>query len=294
MVSVEPNVSLEVLDWGGDGPPLVLLAGFGQTAHSFDGFAERFTDKHHVYGITRRGFGASSHPAPTDENYALARLAADVLAVDAQLGLVRPVIAGHSVAGQELSEIGARHPNEVSGLIYLDAANAQAFFGPHSDVLYPIAGEVRDDLSRLVSSRPSEARRIIAKLRAELPRLERGLSWYEAAIAGAPDDPASQQTPAEKAVQDAVVRGARVHGGLTLPILAIAADPPACAPNCTSPASRRYAAETAAQTGDFARANPRAVIVRLPHADHFVWESNPNEVARAMNTFMDSLRLSPK
>ncbi len=32
-VTVEPDVKLEVLDWGGAGRPLVFLAGLGNTAH---------------------------------------------------------------------------------------------------------------------------------------------------------------------------------------------------------------------------------------------------------------------
>jgi len=56
-------MTLEVLDWSVKGRPLVLLAGLGITAHVFDGFAEKLTDSYHVYGITRRGYGASSKPA---------------------------------------------------------------------------------------------------------------------------------------------------------------------------------------------------------------------------------------
>src|SRR5580692_826606 len=40
-VTVEEGVQLEVLDWGGTGRPVVLLAGRGFTAHVFDGFAEK-------------------------------------------------------------------------------------------------------------------------------------------------------------------------------------------------------------------------------------------------------------
>jgi hypothetical protein len=43
-VTVEEGVQLEVLDWGGTGRPVVLLAGRGFTAHVFDGFAEKLTD----------------------------------------------------------------------------------------------------------------------------------------------------------------------------------------------------------------------------------------------------------
>src|SRR5882757_1083798 len=62
-VTVNQGVRLEVLDWGGSGRALVLLAGSGNTAHVFDDFAPKLTGGAHVYGITRRGFGASDHPA---------------------------------------------------------------------------------------------------------------------------------------------------------------------------------------------------------------------------------------
>lgn len=288
-VEVEPGVSLEVLDWGGAGPPLVFLSGFGGTAHTFEGFAERFTGKHRVYSVTRRGFGRSSRPDPKDENFTVGRLAADVVAVLQELKLRRPVLVGHSVAGQELSEIGINHPKLVAGLIYLDAANSQAFYGPQSNVLYPIAGEVRHDLRQLVASQPSEARRIIAKLRAELPRLERGLDWYEAAIEDAADRSAATQASPEKAVSDAVVRGARVHGPIGVPILSIAADPPRCEPNCDSPASKAFRAQVAAETIDFEKANPSAVVVRIPRGGHFIWKTNGEEVQRHMNSFLAKL-----
>src|SRR5690242_15116329 len=61
-VAVAPGVRLEVLDWGGSGPPLVFLSGLQDVAHGFDDFAPRFTDRHHVLAITRRGYGASSRP----------------------------------------------------------------------------------------------------------------------------------------------------------------------------------------------------------------------------------------
>src|SRR5881398_1237736 len=52
-VSVDKDVRLEVLDWGGSGRPIVLLAGGGDTAHVYDDFAPKLTPTFHVYGITR-------------------------------------------------------------------------------------------------------------------------------------------------------------------------------------------------------------------------------------------------
>ena len=132
-MTVEPDVKLEVLDWGGPqdgkpGRPLVFLSGLGDTAHVYDEFAPRFTAHYHVYGITRRGFGASSKPEPTDANYSADRLGEDVVAVIDALHLDHPVLAGHSIAGEELSWVGNHDPKKVAGLIYLDAGDYYGFY----------------------------------------------------------------------------------------------------------------------------------------------------------------------
>jgi alpha-beta hydrolase superfamily lysophospholipase len=77
-VSVGDGVRLEVLDWGGSGRAVVLLAGGGDTAHVFDDFAPKLRTHNHVYGITRRGFGASGY---ADAKNVGDRLGEDVLAV---------------------------------------------------------------------------------------------------------------------------------------------------------------------------------------------------------------------
>jgi pimeloyl-ACP methyl ester carboxylesterase len=130
LVSVEPDVKLQVLDWGGTGRPLIFLSGLGDDAHVYDKFALKFTEKYHVYAITR--LGASSKPAPTNENYKADRLGDDVLAVIDALKLDRPVLVGHSIAGEELSSVGSRHPEKISGLIYLDAGMGYAYYDPGS------------------------------------------------------------------------------------------------------------------------------------------------------------------
>ena len=122
-ITVGQAVRLEVIDWGGPGRTLVFLSGMGNTAHVYDTFAPQFTDRFHVVGITRRGFGASSRPT---RDYSVQQLADDVLGVINQLHLDRPILVGHSIAGEELSFIGARYRNRIGGLIYLDAAHDRA------------------------------------------------------------------------------------------------------------------------------------------------------------------------
>lgn len=64
MIAVDQDVKVEVLDWGGTGRPLMLLAGKGFTAHEFDQFAPTLTNSYHVYGITRRGYGCPPFRRP--------------------------------------------------------------------------------------------------------------------------------------------------------------------------------------------------------------------------------------
>lgn len=51
------------------------------------------------------------------------RLADDDLRVFDALKLLAPVVVGHSVAGNELSQLGIHHYERVGGLVYLDALN---------------------------------------------------------------------------------------------------------------------------------------------------------------------------
>src|SRR5687767_12970390 len=101
-VTMGDGVRLEVLDWGGSGRAIVLLAGGGNTAHAFDDFAPLLAGRYRVYGITRRGWGASGFsesPDPVD------RLRADLLSVLDALEVERPVLVGHSIAGAEMSAL---------------------------------------------------------------------------------------------------------------------------------------------------------------------------------------------
>ena len=115
-VDVGDDVSLEVLVWGGSGRSVVLLTGSGNTAHVFDEFAEKLSGDYRVYAITRRGFGASSHP---DAGFTDQRLADDVLKVLDSLNIEKPVLFGHSMAGSELTTLGSEHPDRLAGLVYL-------------------------------------------------------------------------------------------------------------------------------------------------------------------------------
>ena len=185
-VTVENNVRLEVLDWGGSGRPIVLLAGMGNTAHVFDEFAPKLTSDFHVYGITRRGFGASSVP---EFGYDADRLGEDVLAVIDSLHLSTPVLAGHSVAGQELSSLGSRHPERISGLIYLDAAYPYAYAAPQTELwrkLNELQSCLKDLQKHAASTNPRDNPKKLVQdlLQTRLPPFQKELEEFERFLPG--------------------------------------------------------------------------------------------------------------
>lgn len=117
-VTTAPGVSLEVIDWGGSGRPLVFLPGGGLSAHEFDDFAPPLADEYRVLGISRRGSGASSDVPPDS----LGVLVDDIVAVLDSLEVRRAVLIGHSFAGMEMDLFAEMHPDRCAGLVYLDAA----------------------------------------------------------------------------------------------------------------------------------------------------------------------------
>ena len=199
-LTVDKGVKLEVLDWGGTGRPLVLLTGLGSTAHVFDDFAPKLTPRYHVYGITRRGYGASSAPTPDATNYTADRLGDDVIAVLDSLKPEKPILAGHSIAGEELSSIGTRHPERVAGLIYLDAAYAYAYYDlPGPDRVDISVRELQKELERFEEDKPpAEQKQFVQKLLQDsLPGLEKDLDGIQHFQDAAPAQPQSGPSPTE-------------------------------------------------------------------------------------------------
>lgn len=290
-VAVAPDVKLEVLDWGGTGSPIMFLQGLNATAQSFDGFASKFTDKHHVYGITRRGLSPSSVPPPSNENYDANRLGDDVVAVMAALKIERPVLVGESIAGQELSSIGSRYPELVAGLVYLDATGPFAFYAPNTNAMAVDVATVRRDLEQLPkeAGSPSRSLALIHEIQDTIPSLQSGLQQYAGILATLKELPPQQRTPQQQAF-DAIQANPRKYTAIMAPILAIIAVPHACGTKCDGPSVKALAEEDKIRADAFEKGNPNARVVRLAYADHEVYRSNEVEVRREMNAFMDKLQ----
>ena len=300
-VSLDKDLKMEVLDWGGTGRPVILLAGLGYDAHVFDAFAPKLNSYYHVYGISRRGYGGSSAPKPDRENYSADRLGDDVLAVMDALRIEHPVLVGHSIAGEELSSIGSRYPDRVAGLVYLDAGYAYAYYNddakqgqdPVADITM-----VQVELDKFKNYLPSKEQRIEAEhlLNVSLPRLERDIREGLKQAQNAPDNaPAPPDTPSARA-GIAIRRGTEIYAGVKCPVLAIFAVPHDFGPlGKDDPAARaemvaRDVELVSEQADAFQRGNPQARVVRIANANHFVFRSNEADVVREMNDFIAKLQ----
>lgn len=299
-VNVENDVKLEVLDWGGTGRPLVLLAGMGFDAHVYDTFAAQLVQNFHVYGITRRGFGASSAPKPDCGNYSADRLGDDVLAVLDSLKIDRPVLVGHSLAGEELSSIGSRFPEKAAGLIYLDAANSYAFYNDGATQGDPIvdSADLRTELDQLIAQLPPKEMkaRVRHVLDVSIPRMERDLREILKQAESAPDLPPPPPDNPMFRSMTAITREVQIFSRVKSPMLAIYAAPHDMRQASGGDPAKQAALEASdlGQVKEQAKAvqtaNPSAHVVLLPHADHFVFKSNEADVLREMKGFVVALQ----
>ena len=273
-VKVASDVELEVLDWGGRGRPLVLLPGLGDTAHVFDTFALELTSNYHVFGITPRGCGASSAPEPTSANYAADRLGNDVVAVIDSLNLDRPILAGHSVAGEVLSSVGTHYPEKVSALIYIDAGYAYALYDQEHGDLVLDAIALRDELNEVHLGTLPRNPKQLNELLVEVQRLEKKLQQRK-------DDfsQISAPNPIDNPISVALLDGQQQFTQISLPVLAIFNVP-------HSPVFRRTMED---QVHAFKTEIPRVHIIRIENADHYLFQSKEADVVQAINAFIASL-----
>lgn len=285
-IAVDRDVRLEVLDWGGAGRPVVLLAGGEKTAHDFDRFGPVLAAHYRVYGITRRGIGASSRP---DSGYEADRLGDDVLAVIDSLRLIKPVLVGSSRAGEELSSIGSRQPTRVAGLVYLDAGFYYAYYDSTRGNLGLEILDLSRKLDRLQWGPIGDYRELQALIReladVSLPRVERHLRDWQRAV-----DSVGDRIPLPSHDRGSVIQkiwaGSQMYTHIDAPLLAIYA-----APHRETPPEMRAIDSTSAVdlANGFKRVVPSARIVFLRDANHLLWESHEADVLREMRVFIDGL-----
>ena len=107
-------------DWslgGNSGAQAVLLHGLASNARFWDLAAPYLAGHMQVVALDARGHGLSAKP---DDGYDFPAVARDVAAFIGGLGLVRPLLIGHSWGGNLALQVAADYQDLVSGLVCID------------------------------------------------------------------------------------------------------------------------------------------------------------------------------
>ena len=157
------GIRLHYLDWGGSGPTLIFLGGMGCSAYIFNRFAPRFTDNFRVLALTRRGQGDSDTP---ETGYDADTLTEDIRQFMDHLNVEKAILAGHSLAGVELTHFAGTYPTRVEKLIYLDAMDDR-----RAETTIIQQNPLRNIRIRKEKSSPRTLEEYIADMKMNSPRL---------------------------------------------------------------------------------------------------------------------------
>jgi esterase len=113
---LDGGLKLHYLDWGGDGPPLVMLHGLSGHARTWDHTAAGLGDRYRVFALDQRGHGDSDWAS----EYGFALMTADLLGFLDTLDLREVTLMGLSMGGVVSFLFAASHPDRVSRLVVLD------------------------------------------------------------------------------------------------------------------------------------------------------------------------------
>ncbi len=103
-------------DWGGEGPPLVLLHGLSGHSRTWDDTAVALSGRYHVLALDQRGHGDTDW-AP---KYGFAPMAGDLLGFLDALDLRQVTLMGLSMGGIVSFVFAAVHPERIRRLVVMD------------------------------------------------------------------------------------------------------------------------------------------------------------------------------
>nr|WP_158882379.1 alpha/beta hydrolase [Amycolatopsis anabasis] len=111
----------DVVDFGGEGPPILLLHGLMGRARTWWSVAQWLVRYGHVVGIDARGHGRG----PAEGPWHTERFVADLAAFVRELDEGPVVVIGHSMGGLHAWGLAATHPELVRAVVCEDIAPDQ-------------------------------------------------------------------------------------------------------------------------------------------------------------------------
>lgn len=266
------GLGFRYLDWGKpEAPPIVLLHGGGQSAHTWDPCCLALARRYRCLALDQRGHGDSDW-SPGGA-YAIEDHASDIAGFVDALALREPIVAGMSMGGINALAYAARFASRLRALVSIDIG-PDVQFEPVQRLMQGLGAYRRfkspeDAADRLSSLGARRARALLKDTLSRNLRRERDGTWtwkYDprTLVGLSAEDILAPRRP----LWD-------VLSGVTCPVLVVrGAD------------SEIFSAADAAR---FTRHLPRADCVTVPNARHSVQTDNPLGLAEAIMAFDDEL-----
>jgi pimeloyl-ACP methyl ester carboxylesterase len=111
------GLKLSYREWSGQGAPIAFLHGLASNARIWDQVAARLAPRFRVVAVDQRGHGQSDKPP---DGYDFETVVADASAAFERLGIVRPVLVGHSWGGNVALHFAADADPPPRALVLVD------------------------------------------------------------------------------------------------------------------------------------------------------------------------------
>jgi pimeloyl-ACP methyl ester carboxylesterase len=256
--------------FGGTGPAVILLHGFGDTGDMWAPVARDLAKTHTLIVPDLRGMGRSSHPAG---GYDKRTEAGDIRAVVVALGYDKAAVVAHDIGNMVAYAYAARYPDKVERLMVIDAPipgidpwdevthspNTWHFNFRGPDVERLVAGRERIYLDRFYNELSAHPERIDEATRAHYAALY--------ALPGAMHSAFEQFAAFSKDAEDNKLTA---KTKLTMPVLAVGAE-------------KSFGPLMAVNMRNVATNVTGAII---PDSGHWIMEENPTFTVALIRDFL--------
>ena len=271
------------VDWGGEGPILHLAHANGFPPGTYNDFARRLAGPYHVLGMECRALWGTGEPVVLRH---WRELAEDLARFLQEMELSNVVAAGHSLGGVTSLWCAAAHPELIRALVLIDPVILPAWFAPLWALAMCLGLNRRTPLVRHARQR-----------RMEWPRRAVLLRAYRSARVFARWQEPFLRDYVDSVVTDTPSGGVRLRYAREWEARIFETPPPDVW--CVLPKLRHVPMLVLrGEHSDTYRKDtmylmrwllPQARFVEIAGADHFVPMSRPEETAREILAFVQSL-----
>lgn len=248
------GVTLRYVDAGAGEPAIVWVHGWCCNNTHFRDQVPHFAASRRCIGLDQRGHGASDKP---DQDYSVAGFVDDLAWLIGELGLDRPVVAGHSMGGTVALNFARKHPGLTRGIVMVDSPIA-----PLPEPIQPMVGQMLAGLQSPAYAAVAEGFARMQFFNAESPP--------DLVAEVCASIPANNQRVMRTAIASTLDAASIEPGSIPVPALFIRA-------------ATSYAAEDV-----FRERYPGLEVTSLPAA-HFVQMEKPAETNALIEAFLEKL-----